>query len=104
MDSPDDIKIVETMGLEIVGFLQLLRIQMGKFSGYGIQVNNDIKKALSSIEIDYLIDREHLFSLYEQLKERGIIILICDSNGNEYATTIQQLFNWEYKMYERVAN
>ncbi len=64
MDNPDEIKIIETMGLETVCFHQLLRIQMREFNEYGIQVNNnDIKEALSNIEIDCLIDREHLFSL-----------------------------------------
>ena len=46
---------------------------MGKFSKYGIQVNNDIKKVLFNIEIDYLIDGEHLFFRMRNKKKNHYI-------------------------------
>lgn len=105
MASETEKEFVEEHGLAPIGFLELLRIQMAKTSGFGICVNNkDLKKAMSALSIDYGLEIVDMQTYYNQLIEVGILIIISDSVGNQYATTIQQVFNWEYKMWTRWTN
>ena len=98
-------EFIEEYGFAPIGFLEALRVQMAKTSGFGICVNNnDLKKTLAGMMIDYKIDYEELQKFYELLVEYQFIIFITDSNGNQYATTPQQVFNWEYRMWSRLSN
>lgn len=98
-------EFVEEYGFAPIGFLEALRVQMAKTSGFGICINNnDLKKALAGMMIDYKIDYEELQKFYELLVGYQFIIFISDSNGNQYATTPQQVFNWEYRMWSRLSN
>lgn len=105
MTTATEKEFIEKYGFAPIGFLEILRIQMARTNGYGICITNkSLKKAILSISIDYNIDPEELQRYYEQLVEYHLIVIIQDSNGNEYATTLQQIFNWEYKMWSRNQN
>ena len=105
LSSNTEKEFVEEYGFAPIGFLEALRVQMAKTSGFGICVNNnDLKKTLAGMMIDYKIDYEELQKFYELLVEYQFIIFISDSNGNQYATTPQQVFNWEYRMWSRLSN
>ena len=105
MASETEKEFIEEYGLAPIGFLELLRIQMAKTNGFGICINNkDLKKAMSALAIDYGLDISEMQKYYDQLVEVEMIIIITDSAGNQYATTIQQVFNWEYKMWTRWTN
>lgn len=105
MSSENEKEFIEKNGIAPIGFLELLRIQMAITNGYGICITNkSLKKAILSISIDYDIDPDVLQKYYDQLVEYNLIVIIKDSKGNEYATTIQQIFNWEYKMWSRHQN
>lgn len=105
MSSETEKEFIEEHGFAAVGFLELLRIQMAKTSGFGIRINNkDLQKALAALSIDYGVDIAEMKKYYEQLVDAGMIIVITGSNGDQYATTIQQVFNWEYKMWTRWTN
>lgn len=105
MASDTEKEFVEEHGLAPVGFLEMLRIQMAKTDGFGICINNrNLKKALMSMVVDYDLDIQDLEKYYEQLVDSGLIAIINDSKGNQYATTTQTVFNWEYKMWTRWKN
>lgn len=105
MGSDTEKEFVEEYGLAPIGFLEMLRIQMAKTSGFGICINNkDLKKAMSNLMIDYDLDMGDMQKYYDQLLEYGLLVLISDSAGNQYATSVQQVFNWEYKMWTRFKN
>ena len=105
MTSETEKEFIEEHGLAPIGFLELLRIQMAKTNGFGICINNkDLKKAMSAMAIDYGLDIADMREYYDQLVEVDMIIIVSDSAGNQYATTIQQVFNWEYKMWTRWSN
>ena len=105
MGSDTEKEFVEEYGLAPIGFLEMLRIQMAKTSGFGICINNkDLKKAMSNLMIDYDLDLGDMQKYYDQLLEYGLLVIISDSAGNQYATSIQQVFNWEYKMWTRFKN
>ena len=105
MASETEKEFIEEYGLAPIGFLELIRIQMAKTNGFGICVNNkDLKKAMSALAIDYGLDIAEMQKYYDQLVEAEMIIIISSSTGNQYATTIQQVFNWEYKMWMRWTN
>lgn len=98
-------EFVEENGLAPIAFLELLRIQMSKTSGFGICITNkDLKKAMAAMSIDYSLDMSDMENYYKQLIEYHLLLLITDGKGNEYATTTQQIFNWEYKMWTRYNN
>lgn len=78
---------------------------MAKTGGFGICISNkDLKKAMAAIEIDYDLEREIMEKYYSQLLESHLLIIVCDSQKNQYVTTLQQIFNWEYKMWTRWKN
>lgn len=105
MASDTEKEFVEEYGLSPIGFLEILRIQMAKTSGFGICINNkDLKKAMSNMVIDYDLDLAEMQKYYDQLLEFGLLIIISDHAGNKYVTSIQQVFNWEYKMWTRWKN
>ena len=105
MASDTEKEFIEEFGLAPIAFLELLRIQMAKTSGFGICINNkDLKKAMSNMAIDYEINYVDMQEYYSKLVEYQLIIIISDSTGNQYATTLQQIFNWEYKMWTRWSN
>lgn len=105
MASAIEKEFVEKYGLAPIAFLEILRKEMAKTSGFGICITNrDLKKALMSIEIDYGVQQEELYVYYNNLLENQLIFKIYDSMDNEYVSTIQQLFNWEYKMWTRANN
>lgn len=105
MGSDTEKEFIEEYGVAPIGFLEMLRIQMAKTSGFGICINNkDLKKAMSNLMIDYNLDLVDMQKYYDQLLEYGLLIIISDSAGNQYATSIQQVFNWEYKMWTRFKN
>ena len=105
MGSDTEKEFVEEYGVAPIGFLEMLRIQMAKTSGFGICINNkDLKKAMSNLMIDYDLDLGDMQKYYDQLLEYGLLVIISDSAGNQYATSIQQVFNWEYKMWTRFKN
>ena len=103
MSSDTEKEFIEEYGLAPIGLLELLRIQMAKSDeGFGICVSNkNLKKALTGMTIDYELDLQDLEKYYEQLLEFQLIVIIKDSKGNQYATTTQTIFNWEYKMWSR---
>lgn len=105
MASDTEKEFVEEYGLAPVGFLEMLRIQMAKTDGFGICINNkSLKKAMTNMVIDYDLEIQELEKYYEQLIDSGLIVIIGDSKGNQYATTPQTVFNWEYKMWTRWKN
>lgn len=105
MGSDTEKEFINEYGLAPIGFLELLRIQMAKTSGFGICINNkDLIKAMHNMVIDYDLELADLQKYYDQLLEFGLLIIISDSAGNRYATTVQQIFNFEYKMWTRWQN
>lgn len=106
MTSETEKEFIEEHGFAPIGFLEVLRIHMAKSpQGFGLCINDkSLKKALSNIEIDYDIEREQLMNYYNLLLENHLLIIINDKAGNKYVTTLQQLFNWEYKMWTRWTN
>lgn len=105
LSSETEKEFIEEHGFAPIGFLEALRIQISKTSGFGICINNkDLKKALASIAIDYGIEQDELQKYYNLLLEYQLIIIISDSKGTQFATTPQQVFNWEYKMWSRWTN
>ena len=53
------------------------------------------------MEIDYEIDLQEMQKYYDQLLEHDLLIIISDSQGVQYVTSPQQVFNFEYKMWSR---
>lgn len=106
MSSETEKEFVEEYGLAPIAFLELLRVQMAKSpQGFGLCINDkSLKKAIANIAIDYDLDLAELQEYQRQLQESHLLIIITDSNGNGYATTMQQIFNWEYKMWSRWTN
>ena len=105
MSSDTERQFIEKFGLAPIGFLEMLRVQMAKTNGFGICIsNNDLKKAMSNIAIDYGLTFEEMQKYFDDLVEYKLLIIISDKCGIKYATTIQQVFNWEYKMWTRWTN
>ena len=75
---------------------------MTKTGGFGICINNnDFEKAMYGMVIDYKADLQEMQKYYDQLLEHGLLIIISDSQGTQYVTSPQQVFNFEYKMWSR---
>lgn len=92
-------------GLDVIGFLMMLRIYMSNGIGYGIPLyDKSLQKVLNAISIDTDIPLAQLEQYYEVLKEYGILFIINDHDGNEVITERTQLFNYELKEYTRQQN
>ena len=102
MTSADEKAFIKECGFAPIGFLEVLRSQMTKTGGFGICINNnDFEKAMYGMVIDYKADLQEMQKYYDQLLEHGLLIIISDSQGTQYVTSPQQVFNFEYKMWSR---
>lgn len=105
LSSSTEKELIEEHGFAPIGFLEALRVHMSKTSGFGICITNkDLKKALANMAIDFDVEQAELQKYYDLLLECQLIVIVTDSKGKQYATTPQQVFNWEYKMWSRWTN
>ncbi len=102
MTSETEKEFISEYGLAPIGLLEILRMHMCRKNGFGIcTTNKDLQKVFFEINIDYEIDLEKLQEYYNLLLDNKLIVEITDSKGQKYATTPQQIFNWETKYCQR---
>lgn len=79
---------------------------MATDAGWGIEVGDDDEKAVLLYSICRLIKRKQDYTeqLCKILIDYGIIKVVDGSDGKTYWTTLQQLYNYEYKEWSRAKN
>lgn len=89
-----------------LGYLTHLRVCMGLAHGFGICFSNsDLKTTLFKISLDYAIPIETQEQYIELLLKHGIMLVIGSvATGQQYYTTLQQIYNYEHKNFERAAD
>ncbi len=98
MNSKAERKFVEDHGLSPIAFLELLRVEMAKTSGFGICITDkELQNSIYRISLVYELKLAELQQYYEQLVDAHLILVINDHDGNQYATTLQQIFNGNIK-------
>lgn len=102
MTSEAEKEFISEYGLAPIGLLEILRMYMCRKNGFGIcTTNKDLQKVFIEINIDYGISIVKLKKYYNLLLSNKLIIEVSDSKGQKYATTPQQIFNWETKYCQR---
>lgn len=99
-------ELVKSHGLAPVGFYDLLRIEIANSNGYGICItNDDFKIFIFKIKIKLNIDEETVNNYVKLLTEYKLLYIIKDEETNlEYYTTLQSIWNYEYRLYYRYTN
>lgn len=79
---------------------------MAKSNGYGICITNEeFKIFVFSLKLKFNIDEETVNKYIEILKEFKLLLIIKDEEtGEEYYTTLQSVWNYEYRLYYRYTN
>lgn len=103
---PEIKQCVKNHGLEPIGLLFVLRSKMATDAGWGIEVGDDDERAVLMYSICLLINRkqDYIEQLCKILIDCGIIKVVDGSDGKTYWTTLQQLYNYEYKEWSRAKN
>lgn len=92
-------------GLEPLGLLWFLRLQMAESLGWGIDVTGrKYNKLCGTLFCDNYISQERFVYLSNILIETGIIKGVDGSDGHTYWTTLQQFYNYEYKNWSKMKN
>ena len=98
--------LVKNYGLAPIGFYELLRIEMAKSNGYGICITNDDFNIFTyTLKIKLNIDEETVNNYVNLLTEYKLLHKIKDEDTDEeYYTTLQSIWNYEYRLYYRYTN
>ena len=99
-------KLIKKHGLAPIGFYDLLRIEMANSNGYGLCKNTEeFKIFIYSLDVKYNIDKETANKYINTLTEYNLLLTIKDEEtGEEYYTTLQSIWNYEYRLYYRYTN
>lgn len=104
-ESEDVNECIIKYGLEPLGLLWLLRLQMAESLGWGIDVTGrKYDKLCNILFCDNFISRNSFEYLSNALIETGIIKVVNGSDGHIYWTTLQQFYNYEYKNWSKMKN
>lgn len=95
---------IEKYGLEAIGLYLLLRIRMANALGWGIEITGkEYCRLLNELGFDASQDSSNIDKLIEQLIASKMVYKV-DENNKCYLTTLQQLYNFEYKSWTRACN
>lgn len=99
-------ELVKKHGLAPIGFYELLRIEIANSNGYGVCISNDdFKVFIFKIGLKLNIDEETVNNYLKLLTEYKLLYKIKDEDTNmEYYTTLQSVWNYEYRLYYRYSN
>ena len=79
---------------------------MATSNGYGLcKSKEELKIFLFTLNVKYNIDEETVNKYIDILTEYNLLLSIKDEEtGEEYYTTLQSIFNYEYRLYYRYEN
>ena len=99
-------ELIKSHGLAPIGFYELLRIEIANSNGYGVCISNDdFKVFIFKIGLKLNIDEETVNNYLKLLTEYKLLYKIKDEDTNmEYYTTLQSVWNYEYRLYYRYSN
>ena len=99
-------ELIKKHGFAPIGFYDLLRVEMATANGYGLcKSNEELKIFLFTLNVKYNIDEETVNKYIDILTEYNLLLSIKDEEtGEEYYTTLQSIFNYEYRLYYRYEN
>ena len=104
MSTDEEWDFVAKYGLEILGFLCVLRLHMTIGLGYGIRLGRDLRKALRDISDDSKIPSEKIQEWYNILLENDFLVIIDSVDGTQVVTTYNQIYNWELREHTKLKN